>query len=124
VRNVTVEVLSPTSVRVYWLPGNQDTWNGIIANYTIQYSLIRPVSANEQAADLPTTLATHIMSSQLRNDPNPTLAASPLVWEEMEVEGLEAYFIYCFSIYYHNSAGQSARSDRVELSLPFSGEDR
>lgn len=67
------------------------------------------------------TFTTHAPSSLLRNNPNPTLAITPLMWEELEIEGLKAYFVYSFSIYYENSAGQSTSSDSVELSLPYSG---
>lgn len=122
VRNFTAEVLSPTSVRLNWLPANQDIWNGIIIRYTIPYSLIRRVSVNDQATDMLTTFTAYAPSSHLRNDPNPILVASPLLWEEIEIQGLKAYFIYSFSIYYENSAGQSASSGDVELHLPYSGE--
>lgn len=122
VRNVTAEVLSPTSVRLNWLPGGQDTWNGIITRYTIHYTLLRRVSTNSrQDADMLVALVADTTSSQLRNNPNPTLTANPLLWEETEIEGLKAYYIYSFVVYYENSAGQSASSDIVELSLPYSG---
>ena len=120
-RNVTVEVLSPTSARLHWFPESRDTWNGIITHYTIQYSRLRQVLSNEQATDLFMAHVTTIPSDQLRNNPNPTLAASPLMWEEVEVDGLNAYFIYSFSVYSENSAGRSASSDIVEISLPYSG---
>jgi len=43
VNNVTVEAVSPASLRVRWLPPSQDDWNGIISRYTIEYSLLRQV---------------------------------------------------------------------------------
>lgn len=121
--NVTAEVLSPTSVRVLWLPPSVDAWNGVITRYTVQYSILRRVSAQEELPeDLSATLVTHLAPSQLRNNPNPTMASSSLAWEEMELDGLQAYFVYSFTVSYENSAGQSASSDTVELSLPYSGE--
>lgn len=122
--NVTAEILSPTSARLHWLPGSQDTWNGIITRYTIQYSLLRQVSTNEHATNMLVTQVAHAPSGQLSNNPDPTLATSPLVWEEIEIEGLKAYHVYSFSVYSENSAGQSTSSDIMELSLPYTGNDK
>ena len=44
VEQVTVEVVSSTSVNVSWLPTSRDNWNGIITRYTVEYKLTRSVS--------------------------------------------------------------------------------
>lgn len=121
--NVTAKVLSPTSVSLRWLPGNADLWNGIITSYTIHYTLLRQVSATEQASES-MTLVSRLPSSQLSNNPDPVLVRSPLTWEETVVEGLQAYYVYSFSVSCENSAGRSPNSGAVELDLPFSGEDK
>ncbi len=106
-------------MRIRWLPSSLDSWNGIITRYTIQYSLLRQVSS--ATTDILMTLTSDVYSSNLVNNPDPILATSPLMWEELDIEGLKAYFIYSFSIYYENSAGQSASSNSVELGLPITG---
>ena len=120
VSNITTEILSPTSVRIQWLPSNQDTWNGIITRYTIQYSLLRQVATSQQTSFSELNI-TYLPSSQLRNNPDPTLAISPLLQEEVVIEGLQPYFEYSFFVFYENSDGQSGSSDIVEFSLPYSG---
>ena len=127
VANLTAETLSPTSMRLRWLPPSQDEWNGIITRYTIEYGLLRPVSDDDDDDEMDTTpLMTFISYApsshqSLNNNPDPTLAISPLVWEELQINGLQEYYVYTFSIYYENSAGRSVSSFDVELDMPPAG---
>ena len=130
VHNVTTEALSPTSLRVRWYPPNQDEWNGIITRYTIEYSLIRPVEEDDDddnegglLPDYFMTFITYAPSSRqrLRNSPDPTVANTPLAQEELEIDGLQEYFVYSVSIYYENPAGRSVSSDSVFINMPPAG---
>ena len=125
--------LSPTSLRLRWLPPSQDEWNGVISRYTIEYSLLRQVQEDdgdgdeEDEEDLPNDLFTTFVAyapsigQPLSNNPDPRLATPPLVWEEREITGLQEYVVYSVSIYYENSAGRSESSDSVELNMPPAG---
>ena len=125
--NFTVSSLSPSSVRLQWLPPNPDEWNGIISRYTIQYSRLRQVQGDDQDVDSPVDLSMNFITfaprdrQRLRNNPDPRLTTLPLVWEELEISGLEEYFVHSFTIYYENSAGRSESSDVVELDMPPAG---
>lgn len=105
-------------MRLQWLPGSQDTWNGIITNYTIEYSILHPVSTEQLDGMFSTSAKTY---EPEENNPDPTLATSPLMWEQTEIEELQPYFVYSFSIHYENSAGKSDRSKIFEISLPYTG---
>ena len=129
VRNVTAEALSPTSLRLRWYPSDVDEWNGIITRYTIEYNLLRPVPEDDDDdEDVPgpdrlMMFVTYAPSSRqsLSNNPDPRLAITPLAQEELEIEGLQEYFVYSISIYYENSAGRSVSSDPVMLNMPPAG---
>lgn len=129
VSNITVGSLSPTSLRLRWLPPNPDEWNGIISRYTIEYSLLRQVQddddddENMPSIDLRMNFVAYSPSSRqgLLNNPDPRLVVTPLVWEELEINGLQQHFVYSLSVYYENSAGRSENSDAVELNMPPAG---
>ncbi len=90
-------------------------------NYTIEHSVQHQVSSNQEIhIDSPPVLTTK-SQEELRNNPNPILASTPLLWEDVIIDELEPYFMYIFSLYYENSAGTSERSDLYEISLPYSG---
>ena len=125
--NLTAEVLSATSMRLHWLPPSQDEWNGIITRYVIEYRLVRPVSVESEEYQTTSPLRTFVTFApssrqSLNNNPDPTLASLPLAWEQLEIESLEEYFIYEFSVYFENSAGRSDSGQDVELSMPVAGE--
>ncbi len=126
--NLTAEALSPTAMRIRWLPPNQDEWNGIITRYTIEYGLIGPVSEDEDEDDTMSgapvmTFVTYAPTTRraLTNNPDPRLANSPLSPEEVEIDGLQENYVYTFSIYYENSAGRGVNGDSVELNMPPAG---
>jgi hypothetical protein len=129
VRNVTVASLSPTSLRLRWLPPGPDEWNGIISRYTIQYTLLRQVQGDDDDDDDTPSLNLNMnfvtfappARQRLRNNPDPRLTVTPLVWEELEIDGLQEYFVYSFTIFYENSAGRSESSDVIEINMPPAG---
>ena len=110
------------------MPPHPDYWNGIISRYTIEYTLLRP--ANSEGDDdndeenqlnfMTMKYITYAPNSRqpLQNNRNPTLAVSPLAWEELEITGLLEYFVYSFSIFYENEAGRSTSSFSMELETP------
>ena len=131
VSNLTVDSLSPTSLRLSWLPPSPDEWNGIIARYTIEYTLLRQVQEgddddDDETPDLLLNFVTYSPTGrqQLNNDPDPRLTVLPLEEEVLEIDGLQEYFVYSFSVYYENSAGRSGSSDTVELNMPAAGNDQ
>lgn len=126
VSNVTVASLSPTSLRLRWLPANLDEWNGIISRYTIEYSLLQQVQGeddDENGPDLRMNFVAYAPSSRRRllNNPDPRLTVTPLVLEELEIDGLQENFVYSFTMYYENSAGRSDSSDVIEINMPIAG---
>ena len=110
------------------MPPHPDYWNGIISRYTIEYTLLRPANSEgdddddeeNQSNFMTMKYITYAPSSRqhLQNNPNPTLAVSPLAWEELEIAGLLEYFVYSFSIFYENEAGRSSSSFSMELETP------
>ena len=125
--NVTVASLSPTSVRLRWLPPDQDEWNGAISRYTVQYSLLRQVQGEDDDDAPPAELNLNSVAyapsgrQRLLNNPDPRLTVTPLVWEELEISGLQEYFVYSFTMYYENSAGRSDSSDVIDINMPSAG---
>ena len=103
-----------------WLPASQGTWNGIITSYTIEYTLLHQVSTHEKFSDEQNYFMATKSQSQLKNNPDPTQAISPLMWEDIVIEQLKPYFVYSFSISYQNSAGKSDKTT-LNISLPYSG---
>ena len=111
-------------MRLSWLPGNPDTWNGIITNYTVEYSILHQVSSTEQLDSVFTTHVLHKPQSQLRNNPNPTRVTRPLTREYIEVQELKPYFEYTFSIYFENTVGRSELSEPLYVNLPYTGKQQ
>lgn len=130
VRNVSIELLSPTSVRLFWTPSSAEEWNGVITSYTIEYrqhqvqdNLYCSTSIGEDGG-ISADLLQYTLTSPpqvFNNNPDPTLATVPLVPEQWVLHDLEEDFGYSMTIYYSNSAGISAGSDVVELKMPQSG---
>ena len=115
ISNVTVVVVSSTSVIVQWSPVDPSLWNGIITSYTVLYQSTS-VSNTTLAASIP-SLPEH----PLANNPDPRLVSSPLEEESIRLEGLEENYVYQFTVYYENSAGRSVASQSVQIEIPPSG---
>ena len=121
---MTVTINSPTSVTLSWLPIAPDRWNGILSSYVIQYQ------RQSQAESLDTPAIVYITSTAsipslpehpLSNSPDPRLATLPLNEESLQLQGLEEYHVYDFTVYCENSAGRSDISDAVSVLMPASG---
>ena len=132
VQNVTVVPISSTAILVSWLPPNPNYWNGIISRYTIEYTLLRPANSDSGDDDdddenqlnfVPMMYIAYSPTRQqpLLNNPDPTVAETPLLKEHLEIDGLLEYFAYSFSIFYENDAGRSNSSLVVEVETPSAG---
>ena len=125
VEQVTVVVVSSTSVNVSWLPTPQDNWNGVITRYTVEYRLIRSVGdmIGMYGSGVAPTMYASIPSlgQPLVNNPNPTLVTLPLKRESVLITGLHEFSVYQFTIYYENSVGRSDSSSALEQATAAAG---
>ena len=121
---MTVQIDSPTSVRISWLPISPSGWNGILISYIVQYE------RQGQAGALNTPVESYVTSTAsipslpqhpLANTPDPRLATLPLALESLLLEGLEENYVYEFTVYCINSAGSSEMSNSVAITMPSSG---
>ena len=115
ISNVTVVVVSNTSVTAQWSPVDPSLWNGIITSYTVLYQSAS-VSNMTFSASIP-SLPEH----PLANNPDPRLVSLPLEEESIRLEGLEENYVYQFTVYYENSVGRSVESPSVQIEIPPSG---
>ena len=125
--DVTVSVLSPSSVNVLWLPTSKDNWNGPIQQYIVEYQLLRSAdnaSAVESSGMGPFfTGSISIPNNKqgLMNNPDPTQATLPLNHESVVVQDLQEHHIYQFTVYYENIKGISEPSIAVTQETSVSG---
>ena len=121
---MTIQVDSPTSVRLSWLPINPSGWNGILTSYIVQYERQGPAgSLNTPPESYVTTTASipSLPEHPLANSPDPRIATLPLTLESLLLEGLEENYVYEFTVYCVNSAGSSETSTPVTIVIPSSG---
>lgn len=124
ISNVTVQIESPTSVRISWLPISPSGWNGILTSYVVQYERQGPAGSVNTLVESYVTSTASIPSlpeHPLANSPDPRLATLPLTQESLLLEGLEENYVYEFTVYCINSAGSSEMSSPVTITMPFSG---
>lgn len=122
--NVTAVINSKTSVTLSWLPTSPSLWNGIISSYTVMYQRQGPVEFIHNSVEPYVTSTASIPSlpeHPLSNSPDPRLVTLPLRKEALQLEGLEANYIYQFAVYLENSAGRSEISSSVQVEMPSSG---
>ena len=124
VSNVSVEVKSPTSVTVSWLPPDPQFWNGVITSYIIVYELMRRV--DEENSDITPIKTEEFMHPQpgemFANDPDPRVSAYlPLQFESAVIDKIEEFYVYRFSVLVQNSVGESDVSNQYYISMPPAG---
>jgi len=122
---VSIQVESPSSVTVSWLPPEVQLWNGIISRYTIVYDLLEMVDEYEDENPLE-PYSTQMISiplpgMSLINNPDPRRVMLPLQCESATIYALEEFFVYQFKIYLENTVGQSDASNSVTVEMPASG---
>lgn len=126
VSNFTVEVISPTSVKLSWLPRPPDPqlWNGLVTNYTVTYQLFGPDGITHSSiTDAVSTMSIAVprQGNQLANNPNPMLVAWPLKWETAIVDYLQEFNVYTFSVYIVNSARRNQMRQLIIQEMPGAG---
>ena len=118
VEQVTVDVLSSTSVNVSWLPSPPRNWNGVITCYTVEYELIRlagsAMGIDSSGIPLPMSISIPTLGQPLSNNPDPIIVSLPLKRESIVISGLQEFSVYQFSVYYENSMGRSDGSNLLE----------
>ena len=121
--DVSVEVVSASSVTVSWLPPDIQFWNGIITSYTIVYQLLKQVDADD--GDMETLISKMASIPKpglpLANNPDPRVATRPLQREEALIQSLEEFYVYRFEVYMNNLIGQSNVSSSVVIETPSAG---
>ena len=118
VRNLTVNITSPTSVRMFWLPPERVHWRGQIEHYLITATI--EGSAGRMKRQGHSSVISREVVPQA-NHRDPSLATEPLKPETFDLQGLEEYFTYSFSVNVVNGAGASEQSPSVMQSLPAAG---
>jgi hypothetical protein len=120
VRNVSVDILSATSVAVSWLPPDVQSWNGVITSYTIIYELLGKVNGGSSTQPIRTnTLVYPQPGMMFNNDPDPRASAQlPLQFESVKIGLLEEFYVYQFSVYLDNSVGISDASQSINIEMP------
>lgn len=131
VGNISVAILSPTSVNVSWVPPPREFWNGIILSYSIDVHAHGPnnVSAFEQLGlqantteDDSFTKVIQAHGGNLANNPDPRLPYMlDLLPEESVIDDLHEFFTYHFSISLINSVGTSDPAFSSVVHLPGTG---
>ena len=123
VRNVSVEVLSATSVTVSWLPPDVQTWNGVMTHYIIVYELLGRVNGASYIDPVRTdTLMYPQPGMMFNNDPDPRASAQlPLQFESVTIGLLEEFYVYRFSVYLENAVGMSDVSQFISIEMPPAG---
>ena len=124
ISNVTVQIDSPTSLRISWLPINPNGWNGILTSYIVRYERQGPagvLNTPEESYITSTASIPSLPEHPLANSPDPRLATLPLRLESLLLEGLEENYVYEFTVYCVNSAGSSEMSNPVTIAMPTSG---
>jgi len=131
-QNLSISVLSPSSVKISWLPPPRDSWNGIIASYTIlTHSLgpnnlfhedgLEPSPAHSSQALETSSTTLSIEGNAWSNSPDPRFHYGEVEVEETTLQDLHEYFTYKFTVYMSNSAGDSDMAESPPIQLPGTG---
>ena len=119
VKDISIEVVPPTSVRVSWKPPNKKEWKGKINTYKIITTRLGPKQGIVKRAE---PLNNIITVSPQANNPDPSLAMEPLQSEHFLIEGLEENYEYTFSISIINAGGSGLPSTPISQLMPQAGQ--
>lgn len=125
-QNLSVSILSPSSVQLSWILPPRESWNGVITNYTVITHSLGPNNMSSAMDDIESQLTNSTSSERIfsikdnrwSNNPDPRFYFREVATEEIIVENLNEYFTYCFSMYMSNSAGNSNRVESSTVQLP------
>lgn len=124
--NISVAILSPSSVKVSWTPPLREFWNGIITSYTVISHSYGPNNFSTiDSSGFQPTVTVHslnrvfpIKGNKWGNNADPRFLYQDVVGEEVMVEELQEYFTYKFTVYMTNSAGDSDPVTSSIVQLP------
>ena len=119
VKNISIEVVSPTSVRISWKPPNKKEWKGKINTYKITVVCL---GLNEGITSRCELQNNNIAVIPQANNPDPSLAMEPLHSEQYLIEGLEENYEYTFSISIINGGGSGLPSTPMSQVMPQAGQ--
>ena len=111
--NVTQVNVTATSVTIGWYPSNPNSWNGLLTHYVIDYQLIRSREESASSSDPALTIIIPSLGQPLVNENDPTRVNSSLLMETANINSLEEFYVYQFSIYYETSVGRSPSSSSL-----------
>ena len=124
-----MDITSPSTILVSWLPTDKDNWNGAILQYTVVYERLRSIDDNMMTTTEGSGFGSIFVESisipddgqGLTNNPDPTRVVVPLRREQVTIDGLEEYHVYQLSVFYETSQGRSERSSPTTLQTLSSG---
>ena len=109
-----LQVTSPRSLLVSWLPPERVYWQGVVEHYAVTVIRLGPVG--EEQAMFPNNMTVLVKPQTNRKDPS--LALEPLQRESHVLDNLEEYFEYSFSVAMVNTAGVGEPSTPVMQNMP------
>ena len=118
-KDISLEVVSPTSVRVSWKPPNKKEWRGKINTYKMTATCLGPNQQIEKRAE---PLNNIISVLPQANNPDPSLAMEPLHSEHYLIQRLEENYEYTFSISIINDGGSGLPSTPISQIMPQAGQ--
>ena len=120
-----MEVVSPSSMVLSWLPPDIQFWNGIITEYTVVYERLGAVEEFDDSSAMEPFTSQSISIPQpglsLVNNHDPQFVTLPLQEESVLIEYLEEYYVYSFVVYLENTEGLSAASQTIIQEMPQAG---
>ena len=114
-----VEIQSPTSVVISWIPPERQHWRGRIKAYAITSVRFPFNESNLLKREAP--LVDTVLVQPIANNPDPSLAQVPLKTEVHVLNGLEESFKYRFTVGIVNEAGSGIMSAPVTEIMPEAG---
>ena len=118
-KDLSVNIQSPTSVELSWRPPEKAEWKGKIDFYAITTTRHSPRNGITKRADDSHTET--ILFTPQANNPDPSLATEPLLTEQYLVEELEENFEYSFSVSIMNQGGTGMSSEPLVQVMPEAG---
>ena len=118
-KDLSVNIRSPTSVELSWRPPEKAKWKGKIDFYAITATRHSP--SNEITKRAEDSHSETILFTPQTNNPDPSLATEPLLTEQYLVEELEENFEYRFSVSIMNQGGTGMSSEPLVQVMPEAG---
>ena len=118
-KNISLEILSPRSIRVSWKPPNKREWKGKINFYKITVVCLGPNEGITRRCELKDNNITVLPQA---NNPDPSLAMEPIQSEQYLIKGLEENYEYTFSIRIINAGRGGLPSTPISQIMPQAGQ--